>query len=152
MKALRTFLTFIARLCIATIFIFAGAGKLIFFDQTHAYMASKGFTAIPLFLFGAALVELIGGLCLILGYKARFGAALLLLYLIPVSLIFHDFWNVTGEDRALQQMLFLKNLAIFGGLLYILCDGPGSLSLDSLWRKKQPEQQAPYKQPEQKSP
>lgn len=150
MKALRSFLTFIARLCIAVIFIVAGASKLIFFDQSQAYMASKGLTAIPLFLVGAALVELIGGICLILGYKARFGATILLLLLIPATIIFHDFWNIQGEERALQQSMFLKNLAIFGGLLYILCDGAGSLSLDSLWRTKKLEPNMPYKHPEQK--
>lgn len=152
MKALRSFFTFIARICIAAIFIMSGAGKLIFFDQTQAYMASKGFTAIPLFLMGAALVELIGGLCLILGYKTRFGATILLLFLIPTTLIFHDFWNIEGEGRELQQIMFFKNLAIFGGLLYILCDGPGSLSLDHLWRKKQPEPISSYKPQEQKAP
>lgn len=141
MKALRSLLTLIARWCIAAIFIFSGAGKLIFFDQTQAYMASKGFTAIPLFLVGAALLELIGGLCLILGYKARFGATLLLLFLIPTTIIFHDFWNIIGEERALQQIMFLKNLAIFGGLIYILCDGAGSFSLDSCCRPKPAEPQ-----------
>lgn len=140
MKALRSLFTLIARWCIAAIFIFSGASKLIFFDQTHAYMASKGFTAIPLFLFGAVLLEFVGGLSLILGYKTRFGATILLLFLIPTTAIFHDFWNVEGADRALQQLMFLKNLAIFGGLLYILCDGAGSFSIDSCCRTKQPEQ------------
>lgn len=140
MKAIRSLLTFIARLCLAGIFIFAGAGKLIFFDQTATYMASKGFTAIPLFLVGAALLELIGGLSLILGYKAKFGAALLLLFLIPTTFIFHDFWNATGADQAIQQIMFLKNLAIFGGLLYVFCDGPGSFAVDACCRTKTPEQ------------
>jgi len=138
MKALRSLLTLVARWCIAAVFIFAGAGKFIFFDQTAAYMASKGFTAIPMFLFGAALLELIGGLLLILGYKTRLGATILLLFLIPTTLIFHDFWNIVGDERALQQIMFLKNLAIFGGLLYILCDGPGGISIDSLHRKPTP--------------
>lgn len=138
MKALRSLLTFIARLCLALIFMFSGVSKLIFFDQTQAYMASKGFTAIPLFLFGAALVELIGGLCLVFGYKTRFGATILLLFLIPTTLIFHDFWNISGADQAIEQIMFLKNLAIFGGLLYVLCDGPGIFACDAC-KPKQPE-------------
>jgi putative oxidoreductase len=139
MKAIRSLLTFIARWCLAAIFLFAGASKLIFFDQTQAYMASKGFTAIPLFLFGAAILELVGALSLILGYKTRFGAALLLLFLIPTTGIFHDFWNYSGEEQGLQQIMFLKNLAIFGGLLYVFCDGAGTFSIDSCCRKKDPE-------------
>lgn len=136
MKAFRSLLTFIARLCMAAIFIFSGASKLIFFDQTQAYMLAKGFTAIPLFLFGAALLELVGGLSLILGYKTRFGATLLLLFLIPATLIFHDFWNVSGADQVIQQIMFLKNLAIFGGLLYVVCDGPGSFAADACCKTK----------------
>lgn len=140
MKAMRSLFTFIARLFLAAIFIFAGASKLIFFDQTQTYMAAKGFTAIPLFLLGAALVELIGGLCLVLGYKTRFGAAILLLFLIPTTIIFHDFWNASGADQAIEQIMFLKNLAIFGGLLYILCDGPGGFACDACNKTKHPEQ------------
>lgn len=141
MKTLRSFLTFIARLCLASIFIFAGASKFIFYDPTSTYMISKGFTAVPLFLIGAAILELIGGLSLLFGYKTRFGATILLLFMIPTTLIFHDFWNATDADQALQQIMFLKNLAIFGGLLYVLCDGPGGLSCDSFRCKaKQPEQ------------
>ena len=147
MRALRSLLTFVARLCLAGIFIFAGAGKLIFFEQTQAYMASKGFTAIPLFLIAAALLELVGGICLILGYKARFGAALLLLFLIPTTFIFHDFWNVTDPlEQNLQQIMFLKNLAIFGGLLYVFCDGAGAFALDSL-RNKHSENKYPEQKP-----
>ncbi|HEV8051749.1 MAG TPA: DoxX family protein [Parachlamydiaceae bacterium] len=132
MRALRSLLTFIARLCLAGLFIFSGASKLIFFEQTQAFMATKGFTAIPLFLIAAALLELVGGLCLILGYKARFGAAILLLFLIPTTFIFHDFWNVIEPlEQHLQQIMFLKNLAIFGGLLYVFCDGAGAFALDS---------------------
>ena len=73
---------------------------------------------------------------LILGYKTRFGASLLLIFLIPSTLIFHDFWNVTETEFMTQQILFLKNLAIFGGLLNILSIGPGGLAFDSCCCKK----------------
>jgi putative oxidoreductase len=139
MKTLRSLLTLIARLFLSAIFIFSGVGKLIFYDQTHAYMAAKGFTAIPFFLISAALLELIFGFCLLLGYKARFVAGILFLFLIPTSIIFHNFWMHEGADRALQQILFLKNIAIMGGLLYVLCDGPGGFSLDWWTRKKEHE-------------
>lgn len=139
MRALSSFLLFIARLCLAAIFIFAASSKIIFFDDTAQYMASKGFTMIPLFLFGAAIVEFIGGLSLVFGLKTRFGALILLLFLVPTTLIFHDFWNASGLDKQIQQLMFLKNVAIFGGLLYVLCIGAGWFSLDSWFHKKQPE-------------
>ena len=137
MKAIRSLLLFFARIAIAAVFIFAGANKIISYDTTAQFMASKGFTYIPAFLIGAALVELVGGLCLLLGYKTRFGAALLLLFLIPTTLIFHNFWMAPDAEKTLQQIMFLKNLAIFGGLLYVLCDGAGGCAVDSCCRHKE---------------
>lgn len=136
MKAIRSILLFFARIALAAVFIFAGANKIISFDETAQFMASKGFTYIPAFLIGAAIVELVGGLCLLLGYKARFGAAILLLFLIPTTLIFHNFWAVPDAEKTLQQIMFLKNLAIFGGLLYVVCDGAGGCAFDSFCRHK----------------
>lgn len=130
MKALSSFVLFIARVCIAAIFLSGAYSKVMAYDETVQFMASKGFTAVPLFLFGAAFVEFIGALSLILGYKTRFGATLLLLFLIPTTLIFHDFWNAEGAVRALQQIEFFKNLAIFGGLLYVICNGAGGCAFD----------------------
>lgn len=140
MKAVFSLVLFVARLSLAAIFLFAGASKLIYFDQTAQYMASKGFTYVPIFLFGAAIVELVGALSLIFGYKTRFGASILLLFLIPTTIIFHNFWNVAGADQQLQQIMFLKNLAIFGGLLYVLVSGSGGCAMDACCCKsKQPE-------------
>lgn len=131
MKFCCSFLMFFARLCIAAIFILAGVSKFMSFDQTAAYMASKGLTMIPLFLFGAATIEILGGLLLVFGYKTRLAAIILILFLIPTTLIFHDFWNLSGADQAAQQIEFLKNLAILGGLLYVLAVGSGRCALDS---------------------
>ena len=141
MKAVSAFLTFVARLCLAAVFIFGGAAKIIFYDKTADYMSAHGFTAIPLFLIGAAIAELVGGLSLILGYKTRFGAAILLLFLIPTTLIFHNFWLLSGPEQEIQQIMFLKNLAIFGGLLYVLSYGSGGCAFDACYSKtKRPEQ------------
>lgn len=124
------FCLFVGRICISIIFLLAASDKLLDYSGTASYMASKGFTMIPFFLYGAALVELVGGLSILLGYKSRIGAILLLLYLIPVSYLFHDFWNAEAAARGIQQAMFFKNLAIFGGLLYVLGSGPGAISFD----------------------
>lgn len=123
---------FLGRLFISLIFILAGIGKLLNYDQTAQYMASKGMTMIPLFLIAAAVIELLGGLSLLLGFKTRVGATLLLLFLIPVTIIFHDFWNLQGAEQHAMLIEFMKNLAIFGGLFYVLSVGPGRWSLDAL--------------------
>lgn len=130
MKMVSSFLMFIARLCIAAIFIAAAVGKFLSYDETVQYMASKGLPMVPLLLIGAAVVEFIGGFSLVFGYKTRFGALILLLFLIPTTIIFHNFWDLSGGERALQQIMFLKNTAIFGGLLYVLCQGSGGCALD----------------------
>jgi uncharacterized membrane protein YphA (DoxX/SURF4 family) len=73
----------------------------------------------------AAIVELIGGFFVLLGFKVRLGALLLILFLIPSTLLFHDFWHLDVTARSMQMILFLKNCAILGGLLNILAFGTG---------------------------
>lgn len=72
-----------------------------------------------------------GGVMVLLGYRARFGAFLLLLFLVPVTLVMHDFWNVTdAAQRMMQRANFLKNAALAGATLLIMYFGAGPLSLD----------------------
>lgn len=120
----------LGRICLSTIFILAGIGKFLDYEGTAKYMTEAGMTMIPFFLYGAALVEILGGLSLLFGFKTRLGATILLLFLIPTTLIFHAFWNYDGAMRTMQMIEFLKNLAIFGGLFYVVVCGPGRLSID----------------------
>jgi len=77
------------------------------------------------------LLALAGGVSVILGYKARVGAWLLVLFLVPVTLTMHAFWAVQDPMMAqMQQAMFLKNLSMIGGALMIAYHGPGPLSLD----------------------
>jgi putative oxidoreductase len=73
----------------------------------------------------AAIVEAVAGLMVLLGLEARIGAIILALYLIPVTFFFHHFWFLMGDDKAMQTIHFLKNLAIFGGLLMVVVYGSG---------------------------
>jgi putative oxidoreductase len=77
----------------------------------------------------AAVLEAGAGLSILSGYRARLGSALLFTYLVPTTLIFHDFWNQHGEDREMQFMNFTKNLAVLGGLAILANHGGGNLSL-----------------------
>jgi len=80
----------------------------------------------PLLLILATSLELIGGLLLLLGVRERIGAALLLLMLIPTTILYHQFWFVESSLRELQQIMFLKNLGIIGGLILVLLHGAES--------------------------
>ena len=115
----------VGRVLLAYIFVLAGWGKMFKFAGTAGYMASKGMPVPEFFLVCAILVEFVGGLMLAVGWKARWAATALFLFIIPTTLIFHPMW----ADPA-QTINFQKNLAIMGGMLFVAFMGPGKLSLD----------------------
>ena len=94
------------------------------------YMASKGMPAVPFFLTLAILFEILCGVAILIGFRARVAAGLLFLYLIPVTLIFHNFWSVPGVEKQMQFVNFLKNISILGGLLHVVVYGAGRHSVD----------------------
>jgi len=119
----------IGRLALGSIFLFSVAGKLTNWSGTVASAASKG---VPeTLLVGATALELVGALLLLAGFKTRWGAAALVIFLIPVTLVFHGFWAVQGAQHQQQLVQFLKNVAIAGGLLVEFVAGAGALSLDA---------------------
>jgi len=79
----------------------------------------------------AGILALVGGVLVVLGYRARFGAFLLVLFLVPVTLIMHRFWGIADPQMAqLQKVMFMKNLSIAGAALMIMYWGSGPYSLD----------------------
>jgi putative oxidoreductase len=120
----------IARVLLALIFIVSGFGKITGFSGTAGYMASKGMPMAEVLLVPAITIELGGGLLLAAGYKTRWAALAIFLFLIPATLIFHAFWSVAPEQATTQTIQFQKNLAIMGGMLYVFFWGPGRLSVD----------------------
>lgn len=130
MNTNRDIAALVGRILLAAIFILSGWGKIGGFDGTVGYIASKG---LPLPQVGAAIaivVELVGGILLVVGFKARWAALAILVFLIPTTFIFHAFWAVPPEQVMTQQTAFMKNLAIMGGMLMVWAFGPGRLALD----------------------
>jgi len=125
------FVPLVGRILLALIFLTSGVIKLGYWDQTAGYMASKGFPMITFFLAAAAFIEIAGAFSLILGYRAKLGAILLIIFLIPTTLIFHNFWALEGMDQRINLLTFLKNFAVIGGLLLIYRYGPGPLSINN---------------------
>src|SRR5437868_11589788 len=127
--------TLAARILISQIFLISGFMKIVDWSGTEAQMAERGMFWIPFFHVAALLVELGAGLSLLLGYKARLGALTLFLFLIPVTLTFHNFWTYTDpKEQQVNMLFFMHNLTLMGGLLLIMIVGPGRYSLD-LWRR-----------------
>jgi putative oxidoreductase len=120
----------LGRFLFALIFLMAGANH--FNKQTIGYAASQGVplasVAVPL----SGVVAIVGGLSILLGYRAKLGAWLIVLFLIPVSLMMHRFWTVTDPMMAqIQMILFMKNVSMLGGALLISHFGGGPFSLDA---------------------
>ncbi len=119
----------VARILLAMLFIVSGYGKIGGFEETVGYIASQGMPFPPLMAAGAIVVELGAGLMLLVGYKARWAAMAIFLFMIPTTLIFHNFWSAPPDQAMMQQIGFLKNVSIMGGLLMVWAFGPGRLAL-----------------------
>jgi putative oxidoreductase len=107
----------LGRLLMSVIFILSGFQKLMHFSQTASFMATKGIPLSTVALVLTIAIELGCGLLLITGFKVHYVAIVMALFMVPVTLTFHNFWAYQGADREMQMVNFLKNLAITGGLL-----------------------------------
>lgn len=122
--------TLLGRLLIAGMFVYAGYGKIGGFEGTAGYIASKGLPLPQLLAAGTVVLELVAGVLLALGWKARWAALALAAFTVLASVIFHAYWAVPADQFRTQQLFFLKNMAIVGGLLVIAALGPGRWSVD----------------------
>ena len=128
------FLVPLGRALFASIFIMASLGH--FSKQTIGYAASQGVPLASLLVPFSGVLALVGGLSILLGYKARWGAALIVLFLVPVNFMMHKFWAVSDPMAAqVQQIMFMKNLSMLGGALLIAHFGAGPMSIDA-WRRR----------------
>ena len=118
------YLPLAARICLALIFLKAGITHLIGFGGFANMLGQRLFLG-GLLAAGTVIFQLAGGLSLLLGYKVKIGALLLIIFLVPATLIFHNFL-ADGE----QINAFLKNVGLIGGLLMVIYTGSGAASLD----------------------
>jgi putative oxidoreductase len=123
----------IARMCIACIFIYEAYDITVFMKDNKMSMTEYGLTwNQDLLIIGAIILLYVGGILLLIGYKTSFGALLLLAYWIPLTFIAHSFWNDPEDIKRIQSILFMKNVAIMGGLLMVLVNGSGKYSIKRL--------------------
>jgi len=128
----------ISRACLALVFVASGFFKLAHQADTAAALTARGVPAAQAIGASAGCAELALGLALLVGFRARWCAALLLLFLLPVTVLFHNPLGLGPADAQLQATMVMKNMAIAGGLLGILVYGAGPLSLDSAQRSSGP--------------
>ncbi len=125
-----------ARICLCLIFIHSGIGKIMGFTSTAEMMANKGLPIAEILLIFTIAFQLFGGLSLLFGYKVKLGSILLILFLIPATLVFH---NPLADSSEINS--FLKNIGLIGGLLMVIHAGAGALSIDQFTQKVQRRQE-----------
>jgi putative oxidoreductase len=122
--------TLVGRILFSAIFVMSGF--LHFSQQEIAYATQSGVPWAKLLVPASGVLALVGGLSILLGYRAKIGAWLLVLFLVPVTLMMHNFWAVKDPMMAQMQMaMFLKNVTMLGGALLISQFGAGAFSLDA---------------------
>jgi len=119
----------VGRILITSIFLVSGIGKIGNFAGTAGYMASKGIPMANILLVITIIIELGASAMIVLGYRARWAAAALFLWMIPVTFIFHNFWASPAAEKTVQSIMFYKNLGLMGGLLFLMAFGAGALSI-----------------------
>jgi putative oxidoreductase len=125
------YLVLVGRVLYALIFIMYGITHFTMFGAVTGYAESMGAPLPSVSVIVAGVLILLGGISILLGYKAKIGAVLLFVFLIPTAFIMHPFWSIEDPMMAQAQMAqFLKNIALAGAALMILHSGSGPLSLD----------------------
>src|SRR6516165_6189977 len=131
-RTLQGIVAVVGRILLCTIFLLSAVGnKIPNFQAVAGAMANEGVPAPQVMLAGAIAFLIAGSLSVILGYKARIGAALLLVFLVLATYYFHDFWTLSDPQAQQEQMIqFLKNLGLMGAMLLVIANGTGPMSLD----------------------
>lgn len=132
MKSSNGVLALLGRICLSVIFLTSAWSKMFGWSGNVAYIATRHIDTpwlVNAMIGGALIVELIGALCLLTGYRAAPAAFVMAVYMAAVTVIFHNFWAFTGMTRGTNFMHFEKNLGILGGLLMIAALGPGPIAL-----------------------
>jgi putative oxidoreductase len=123
-------LLLLARAFIAALFLVAGIRKLLTYAATVGYMAKLGFPAPEACAAIAIVIEIGAGLMLVAGWRTRWAAWALIIFVAVATAMAHRFWQFDAAQQINQMNHFLKNLAVIGGLLFVASFGPGRLSLD----------------------
>ncbi len=131
MEFIADFILLVARLCFGIAFLWSAVDKIINWRGATSYMEMKQIPKISLVLPLSIAIQMIGGISILLGFYAKIGALLLILYTIGTGLKMHDFWTMSGDARATEKTLLLKDVAILGGLLVILALGVGTFAMTS---------------------
>lgn len=120
-----------ARVLLGLMFLLAGLSKFSNLEGAAGYITSGGLPMGYALAVLTAAFEVLASLALIIGFQARYAALLLALFTLAASVLFHNFWAVAADKAYVQQLMFMKNLAVTGGLLFVFSFGAGPASVDA---------------------
>jgi putative oxidoreductase len=129
-------LNLIGRFLIAALFLPAGIAKLTGFAGTVGYIQSVGLPSPTAAAVLALIVEIAGGIALLIGFQTRITAVVLAVFTFFASVFFHAYWAAPADQAFVAQLLFFKNIAVIGGLLVLASSGAGKFSIDGLKAKQ----------------
>jgi putative oxidoreductase len=122
------YVALLGRFLYAFVFVMGGAANFSKMGIDHAQTAGVPMASVTVPL--AGLIAVLGGLSVALGYKARWGAWLIVLFLVPVTIVMHAFWKIADPQMAqMEQVNFFKNVSLLGAALLITQIGSGPASL-----------------------
>jgi putative oxidoreductase len=121
----------IARLLLSLMFILAGFSKFAALAGTAGYIASKGLPMPSVLAVLVAALEVLGGLAIAIGFHARIAALALAVFTLLATVLFHNYWAMPADQQMVQQLMFMKNLSVVGGLLLVYVFGDGGASVDA---------------------
>jgi len=122
---------FIGRILMSSVFLVFGALKFATFGYYVQLAAGRGMPLPQAAIAGAAILEILGGLAILAGFQTRIISWILFVYMIPTTILFHNYWALQGMLRAAMEAHFFKNMAIMGGLLFLANWGAGPYSVDA---------------------
>jgi putative oxidoreductase len=120
----------VGRILLALMFLLSGISKIDGFAGTVGYISSVGLPLPSLLAAGSMALEIVAGIALIIGFKTRWAALALALFTLAAAVLFHNFWSMPSDQQMMQQIIFMKNIAVTGGLLMLALAGPGAWSVD----------------------
>ncbi|MBS0625684.1 MAG: DoxX family protein [Verrucomicrobia bacterium] len=129
MSTLENLLMLLGRLAVCSFFLWTALEKIKNWHRAGDFLKHKHVPYANYVLPVCVALQVVGGLSLLLGFYTRLGAIFLLIYMVAHAYKIHDFWNSQGEEKTTQLQFFLKDLAVIGGLLFILAMGGGHIAV-----------------------
>ncbi len=129
MEFLKELFVLLGRLCISAMFLWTAFEKIRNWNTTVSYMRTKNIPQLNIVLPVSLALKIIGGLSVLVGWHAHIGALLLLIVTVPSAVKLHAFWTLQGNERNMEKALFMKEIAVIGGLLLLLALGAGQFGI-----------------------